>query len=118
MRLQARSRERMASSRQRGKVCLLVLRKRALGLMSRLERRNEDAIICYKKGTGSRKCIWGKIVLSSDEALVARSYPDASFPVIIGLNARANVTSVMNGEPHSTTSLLIILICTSSSWPA
>lgn len=47
-----------------------------------------------------------KIVLSSDEALAARSYLDASFPVIIGLNARTNVTSVMNGEPHSTTSLL------------
>jgi len=49
-----------------------------------------------------------KIVLSSDEALVARSYLDASLPVIITLNARTNVTSVMNGEPHSTTSLLIM----------
>jgi hypothetical protein len=49
-----------------------------------------------------------KIVLLSDEALVARSYLDASFPVIITLNARTNVASVMNGEPHSTTSLLIM----------
>jgi len=50
----------------------------------------------------------GKIILSSDEAPVARSYLDASFPVIIGLNARTNVNSIMNGEPHSTTSLLIM----------
>jgi hypothetical protein len=49
-----------------------------------------------------------EFVLSSDEALVARSYLDASFLVIIGLNARTNVTSIMNREPHSTTSLLIM----------
>jgi hypothetical protein len=76
--------------------------------MSLLERRNEDAIICYQKRHGIPQMYVRKIVLSSDEALVARSYLDANFPVIIGLNARTNVTSVMNGEPHSTISLLIM----------
>ena len=76
--------------------------------MSHLERMNEDAIICYKKRHGISQMYMGKIVLSSDEALVARTSLDASFPVIIGLNVRTNVTSVMNGELHSTTSLLIM----------
>jgi hypothetical protein len=60
---------------------LLVLRKRALELMSLLERRNEDTIICYKKRHWISQMYMKKIVLSSDEAPVARSYLYASFPV-------------------------------------
>jgi hypothetical protein len=49
-----------------------------------------------------------KTVTTSGIALVARSYLDMSFPVIIGFNARTNVTLVMNGELCSTTCSLIM----------
>ena len=76
--------------------------------MSHLERRNEDAIISENKKARDLAKWNEEIVLSLDIALVARSCLDVSFLIIIGFHARTNVTSIMNGEPHSTTSLLIM----------
>ena len=87
---------------------MLALRERALELISLLERKNEDAIICENKKVRDLAKWNEEIVLSSDIALVARSYLDVSSLVTIGFNAKTNVTLVMNGELFSTTSSLIM----------